>query len=192
MARTPRETIRRVRLGNLKRLLRYRYGHTLPDDDAGREDLEELLCLTVDKNMMHVIETWAPWMLPAEAEALIAHVNRLPPELRWRSPRTLGERLRLTNKERERFKLWQIAPHDMAENELIEQRKAKARIRARRRRFSRGGQSREFYVSNSLSKQKPWVKEGISRRTWERRRAKTVASPYADQEPGGTKSVRRA
>ena len=30
-------------LGNIKCLLRHRYGHTLPDDDAGREDLFELL-----------------------------------------------------------------------------------------------------------------------------------------------------
>jgi hypothetical protein len=39
------EIIRRVRLGHLKRLLRQRYGFELPDDDAGREDLELVLCL---------------------------------------------------------------------------------------------------------------------------------------------------
>jgi hypothetical protein len=32
------ETIRRLRLGDLRRFLRHRYGHTLPDDDAGRAD----------------------------------------------------------------------------------------------------------------------------------------------------------
>ena len=37
------EIIRRLRLGDLQKFLRFRYGHTLPDDDAGREDLHELL-----------------------------------------------------------------------------------------------------------------------------------------------------
>jgi hypothetical protein len=35
--------LRRLRLGNLRKLFRHRYGPTLPDDDAGREDLRELL-----------------------------------------------------------------------------------------------------------------------------------------------------
>ena len=35
--------IRRLRLGDVQKVLRQRYGHTLPDDDAGREDLRELL-----------------------------------------------------------------------------------------------------------------------------------------------------
>ena len=34
MARTRDETIRRARLGDIRRLLHYRYGPTLPDDDA--------------------------------------------------------------------------------------------------------------------------------------------------------------
>ena len=37
------ERIRRLRLGELKRVLLRRYGHELPEDDAGRADLELLL-----------------------------------------------------------------------------------------------------------------------------------------------------
>jgi len=37
------EMIRRLRLGDLRRLLRDRNGAVLPDDDAGREYLLELL-----------------------------------------------------------------------------------------------------------------------------------------------------
>ena len=37
------ENVRRRRLGDLRRLFRYRYGPVLPDDDAGRADLHELL-----------------------------------------------------------------------------------------------------------------------------------------------------
>ena len=39
------ETMRRLRLGDLQRFFRKRWGHSLPDDDAGREDLRELLLL---------------------------------------------------------------------------------------------------------------------------------------------------
>jgi len=39
------EIIQRLILGDLCRILRYRYGATLPDDDAGRDDLELLLRL---------------------------------------------------------------------------------------------------------------------------------------------------
>jgi hypothetical protein len=35
---------------------------------------------------------------------------------------------------------------------------------------------RATYLSNSLSQTKPWVQDGISRRTWERRRARNVTS----------------
>ena len=58
------EMIRRLRLGDLKRLLRSRYGHTLPDDDAGREDLR-LLLWTISMGqgdwtkLKNAIEVWA-------------------------------------------------------------------------------------------------------------------------------------
>jgi len=49
------------------------------------------------------------------------------------------------------------------------------------RRRAKGVQSREEYENNSLSRRKPWKAEGISRRTWERRRKRgqAVASPSA-------------
>jgi len=37
------ELLRRLRLGELRKLLRDRCGSVLPDDDAGREYLRELL-----------------------------------------------------------------------------------------------------------------------------------------------------
>jgi hypothetical protein len=60
------ETIRRLRLGDIRKLLRRRCGPELPDDDAGREYLYELL-LPVSLGpepvkIANVTEIWAPWM----------------------------------------------------------------------------------------------------------------------------------
>jgi hypothetical protein len=74
---TDPELLRRLLLGNIRCLLRHRYGATLPDDDAGREDLFEML-LQVSlrqkspaKVMRNTIEVWAPWMDAAEAFELV-------------------------------------------------------------------------------------------------------------------------
>jgi hypothetical protein len=71
---TKSEMIRRLRLANLRKLLRDRNGPILPDDDAGREYLVELLLpISVgphaDIKMPSAIEVWAPWMDKKEAGA---------------------------------------------------------------------------------------------------------------------------
>jgi len=116
---TDHEILRRLRLGNIKCLLRHRYGPTLPDDDAGREDLFELL-LQVSlrikaptKVMRNFIQTWAPWMAEAEASEFIQRIERIPPNLRYRTAEHLGHRFNVTNAERERLRLWLIAPVDI-------------------------------------------------------------------------------
>jgi hypothetical protein len=171
---TSPETIKRIRLGNLKTLLRDRYGPVLPDDDAGRSDLEELLYLTAHQNMANVIEVWAPWFTAIEAERLMAHVKSLPFDMRRSSPKALGQRLRVTNEERERLGVWQIGPCDMSKDDLAEQRKAKARLRMKARRRSQGKVSRAAYLAQFRDRQKPWIAQGISRRTWFRRKAKAA------------------
>ena len=110
--------------------MRSRYGHTLPDDDAGREDLFELL-LSIslgpegERKMANAIEVSAPWMGADETGQLIDQINRIPAYQRKRTARELGERLRVTNRERELLKLKTIKPFDMTDKQLKEQRKAK-------------------------------------------------------------------
>jgi hypothetical protein len=94
------ETIRRLRLGDLQRFLRKRYGHSLPDDDAGREDLRELLLLASlaynpERTMRSMIKTWVKWMAQTEAEQLMDDITRTPIYLRKPSARLLGDRLGL-------------------------------------------------------------------------------------------------
>jgi hypothetical protein len=174
------EIIRRLRLGNLQKLLRDRNGPILPDDDAGREYLMELLLPisvgpNADVKMPNAIAVWAPWMAQKETGATIDQINLTPIYHRKPNARILGERLRVTNWERERLKLWTIAPCDMGgEKGMDWWRKHKKRQRMRELRRLRGQKTRAEYEANSLTRTKPWLALGISRRTWERHR---VASP---------------
>jgi hypothetical protein len=183
-----RETIRRLLAGDLLTVVRHRYGHTLPDDDSGRDDLYLMLRLAAladraaDKKMRNVIELYAPWAGDEERQ-WIDELEREDPRRVWLDGKELGQRLNLTNPEREALKVWRIAPVNL-DGELIsaeylaEQRKAKDRERKWRKRGT--SRRRDVYEAESLSSRKPWLADGISRRTWERRRRKSgVASVSA-------------
>jgi hypothetical protein len=176
------EMLRRLRLGNLRTLFRHRYGAELPDDDAGREDLREMLLpISIGPNAniktRKAMEVWAPWLPIAEATQLIDQINRTPIYHRKPSAQQLGFRQRVTNAERERLRLWTIAPYDMTEKDIHEQRKAKRREKMRQLREARGAKPRAIYEAEAISKAEPWLLETppISRRTWYRRRAKSPA-----------------
>jgi hypothetical protein len=56
--------------------------------------------------------------------------------------------------------------------------------------MARYQQTREEYLATSLSRLKPWEEEGISRRTYERRRRKlAVASPPVASPPVASPTV---
>lgn len=185
---TPRdETIRRLRLGDLEKLMRHRYrknGYVLTADDAGREDLYDLLLPISlgqghERKMKNAIGLWAPWMSASEALETIDMINRTPDYLRKPNARILGERMRLTNHDREAWGIRTIAPIDMTPEQLKERRKAKDSERKWRKRRAAKKEPREAYLANSLSRLKPWARQGISRRTWERRRASVTQLPDA-------------
>jgi hypothetical protein len=182
------EMLRRLRLGDMRRYYRHRYGHTLPDDDAGREDLYELLLpislgTEPQRKMQNAVQIWAPWMQSDEAGQLFDRINRMPCHLRKRTARELGERLNLKNHERDALATRTIAAIDLTPEQLRERRKAKEPNRRRRRRRSAGSRPREIYLANSLSRKKPWETKGNSRATWYRQhRDRTEISPTAEQE----------
>jgi hypothetical protein len=175
------EAQRRARLGDLVRLYHSRYGtNGFPDDSAGREDLLELLYCTsmapaASEVGLCISELWAPWMTREEAERLVQHVsNNLTFSERTPTARTLGNRLRLTNAERERLRLWTIRPFDMTDEQLVEQSKARRRMRRGRKRRDQGIRSRAAHLAELKAKPKPWEAENVSRATWYRRRAQEV------------------
>lgn len=175
------ETLRRRRLGDLQRLYRHRYGRTLlPDDDAGREDLRELLLIASlaynpERTMRNTIGNWAPWMDKEEATQMIDDVNRTPIYERKTKARELGDRLRLTDYERKTLAIVTIRPFDVTDDELLKRRKAKDAERKWRKRREAQKKPRDAWLAtHQISRQQPWKKRGISRATWYRRRAKPV------------------
>ena len=172
------ETVRRLRYGDVLKLIRYRYGaNGVPGDDAGRPDLMELLYLAsmapagAEEKVRNNIELYAPWMQTDEAEALIQHLNLTPHYRKVRTAEELGRLLHLTNAERERLKLWRIRPVDMTAEQLAEQTEERERIRRAAQRRKKGIRTKEAYLAELADRPKPWLTEGISRRTWERRRS---------------------
>ena len=189
------ETVRRLRYGALLKLFRDRWGYVLPDDDAGRSDLFELIMnislapAAVDKKMVCAIETWALWMQPDEANEMVGHINRLTIYERTPTARELGNRLRLTNAERERLRLWPIAPFDKTDEELVAQRKARERDRRARKRWEQGVRTRATYLSALSKRPRPWEAEGVSRSTWYNRRKRALDELNPDIGRGESETI---
>jgi hypothetical protein len=161
----------------LNALFAYRYGGTresyvFPDDDAGLEDLKILVHHYSWSNPLAIprlIALRAPW---ADAEAIIDEVEAYP--RKWRSA-TLGKLLNFTGKEWRQLRIRTIAPVDMSAKERREYSRILANGRRRIKRKRDGMRPRAEYETTSLSRAKPWVAEGVSRRTWERRRKRDAS-----------------
>jgi hypothetical protein len=214
------EMIRRLRLGDLRKLIADRCrGLILPDDDAGIDYLRELLLPIsigpyetrnrvrggvalwgpVDR-MKQEIARWAPWMGDNRAGALIDEINQMPLWQRKPKARTLGERLNVTYGQREELKLRTILAVDVSDvaMELIRNRKRRKRDKERRQL-----QSRAEYLAHSISKTKPWIEMGIKRSTWYSKHRWTSLHPInlsksssrpvqAEKHPVSKKEVVRA
>lgn len=89
----------------------------------------------------------------------------------------LGEMLALTSVERAECRIKTIDALDEPKAERRARQREEKRMRDREgKRVTRGRMPREIYEAKALSRSMPWEAEGVSRRTWERRRAKAVAS----------------
>jgi hypothetical protein len=86
----------------------------------------------------------------------------------------LAALLNLTDSERNYLRITTIGASDITRAERFRRRKQKKRERDRHRaamrRREQGTVPRSVYLESSLSALRPWETEGITRRTWERRR----------------------
>jgi hypothetical protein len=162
-----------LRIAELRRLFLDRYGRTLPNDDAGRDDVLVMAHHIArrqgdaPKAIRSWIELSAPWMSSTETDVTVAAVLARP--LKWRAD-TLAKRLRLTEAERRRLRICTIGAIDMTQAERKQARKLRQRQRDRARRRAQGAKPRGDYLANSLSRVKPWRALGISRAKWYRTR----------------------
>jgi hypothetical protein len=163
------------RKGELERLFSARYGRQLPDDDAGLDDLKVMFNVIactggkVVKKMLNWAEVWAPWI---EAETLAEKIAAKP--RRFRAD-TMARRLGLTLDERTRLRICTIGAIDCTKEQRKEKAKQKKVEHRRLKRRANGMKPRSEYLSNALSRSKPWEAEGICRRTWERQRARVAS-----------------
>ena len=164
-----------LRLADLRRVYAARYGRTLPDDDAGRDDVLILVhhlywagpAEGAGKRIRAGCEIAAPWMTSPEVAELHAKVVNRP--LRYKAD-TLAKKLNLTEAERQRLHIRTIGAVDMTKAERLEARKLRDRQTKRAKRRAQGARSRTEYEAKSISRTKPWEAEGISRKTWYKRR----------------------
>jgi hypothetical protein len=168
----PRSIIPRLRRKELQRLFLFRWGPTLPDDDAGRDDAT-VMAHTIAQfpgDASHHIEMFlevaAPWMTRQDVAAVLATVLAKP--LRFRAD-TLGARLGLREVERSRLRIRTIGAIDLTKAERLARRRDRKRVRRIGCRRAQGIRPRAVYEATSASRTKPWEAQGISRRTWERR-----------------------
>lgn len=165
------------RLNDLAKLFRSRWGTKLPDDDAGREDLEialnHLACLAHPRTRIaRWIEIWTPWLTVAEYSEIVPPILANP--MCYKAD-ALAWRFRLSMEERTMLGITTIGAFDKSKAERTKLRKKRDRERKTNSRRARGIKPRKQYEQQSLSQQKPWIAEGISRATWYRRQRETSA-----------------
>jgi hypothetical protein len=166
-----------LRVHELNLVFQDRYGrgdgaYILPDDDSGRDDAYVMCCHLANcpTNPLSIRHAWlrahAPWMRAPERGSLLAK-----PALKWKAD-SLAERIGLTFEERQRLKIRTIGAVDLNKAERTARRRAADREAKMRNRRATGAIPRAAYLAQSAARQQPWKGEGISRRTWQRRRAR--------------------
>jgi hypothetical protein len=162
-----------IRRREIETLIRYRHG-SLPDTDdrsiylrlwawhnlrSRRQELDlQAMCCRLGGSVPE-----------AEILATVRYVQRR--DLRRFGPDTLGKHLMLTELERSTLGITTFETYGVTRREREQLRAEKKVERERRRRRAAGVRPRAQYEDASLSKQKPWEKAKVSRRTWYRKMA---------------------
>ena len=168
-----------LRISDLETYIAHRYPNGMEDDDAARDDaaimLHHMAHYSVDPRgrMLRWLGTRCSWMPELEAARMVANICSSP--RRYKAD-TLAAKLNLTAAERTALRITTIGAVDMLKEKRAARRRQRDLQRKKRDRRARGARPRAEYEANSVSRAKPWLQEGISRRTWERRKSKRVAS----------------
>lgn len=174
---TPRQRTT-FRIRDFCKYIRDRYGLVLSDDDAGRDDLyvaiNHLACLPhPQKRIDSFIEVWAPWISVGESRPMIAAAIMSP---QYWTADELAWRIGLTAAKRAELGITTIGAIDENRTARLKRRETSAKQRLTQIRRAKGVKPRSEYLAGSVEKDRPWEAEGISRRTWYRRRAALIGT----------------
>lgn len=169
--RSPRQLVS-LRLNDLAKLFRHRYGVELPDDDAGRDDLA--VAINHISSLQHPrrhaanwIDLWAPWLTATEQRRMVDAAIADP---QYWTADALAWRLGITAKEREMIGVTTIGAIDETCEERAARRRERERQRMERTRRAKGVKPRHEYLEQAKQRVRPWVSQGISRATYYRRK----------------------
>jgi hypothetical protein len=118
--------------------------------------------------VMMTAERLGGYVSTANAAAIISAVRGIPEPL---TADQAAKMLGVTYEQRQRLGLTTIGAIDVNKEQRKERRKRRDREAKERKRRERGAKPRAEYEAKSLCKAKPWLAEGISRKTWYKRRA---------------------
>jgi hypothetical protein len=177
----------RMRLRQIERIISDRHGRVPETDDAD-------LYLKPVANCFYVIAAgrdrsvsvdgimklfwfwcrrWAPHVSSDQATAMVRHARASSPKLI--ADDIVGKTLRLSYADRRRLKITAIGSFDADKPARTKLARARKKERDRRRAAERRKANGATPHAASLSQTEPWKKDGVSRRTWERRRKAAAA-----------------
>jgi hypothetical protein len=156
----------RVRVADLTKVFRWRYGRTrmLPDDDAGLEDLRLMIDHLIQlPNGRHAClmfaEIWAPWIATTELEVEIDNAQRAG---RRHAAESLGHELNLTYDERRELRITTIRPNMPAEEFARRRREDRTAAENSRRQKKRKAQQPQAPNTEGLLPRAKAVLEAIT------------------------------
>lgn len=180
-----------LRLRELERVIKSRYGAILPETDDADLFIEVAAyslnahCLSVgadlDKVLADWCHRWAPWALHRAGTIIRPILNQLVGRKYQMKADEAARKICLTLLERTVLEIKTMGACDFSERvrkgiaKDVKRSGDRARQTAKRR--ARGVEPRESWLAkNSLSKSRPWDAEGISRAQWYKRYRETGPS----------------
>ena len=118
-----------------------------------------------------------------QAEQVINEADTIPP---CRAADAPGRWLRLSDAMRTFLGICTIGSFDVSKRQRALRKRERSRARKEMKRRAAGQKSRVEFLATAKSQRQPWKAEGISRRTWYRRRGVAQVRPHRPLSPCGT------
>lgn len=172
-----RFSLEMLRLREIEAVIRHRHGNGIPDPE-GSDDVETchayLRAVAMTPGVQDVVSwaaVWAPWASGSDLSAITAGGSK---RKRMLGADAVARLLFVTLRERSALGLKTVGACDLPPEERQQKAKdgkrSRDRARQEQKRRADGRLPRQSYEASSTSQLKPWEAEGVSRRTWYRRR----------------------